>query len=236
MQESKVIESIGNSVCNSVFDVVSNVLQPATGAISQVCGTMLDNVIRESSNFGFGTSLSSVLSAIKSAQAEARTAAVNKLCGIAVCKNDAQANCKKYSVSGKTSLAVVLESNQGLCELVQTIADSACFPLDAEVHLEGGNTITMGALNVGDKILTADGTFEEVYFFSSRDWTRMEEFIRIHTDAECSTQAAGITCPPLTVTPGHYVFLATGNVSVASQVTVGDTLVRVGGQQVSNKW
>merc|ERR1712159_396079 len=40
-----------------------------------------------------------------------------------------------------------------------------CFPGDAVVQLQDGSTKTMTQLRVSDKVLSGDGTYQDVYFF-----------------------------------------------------------------------
>jgi len=52
--------------------------------------------------------------------------------------------------------------------MIQEALDKAglCFPADAQVQLESGKTTEMMHLKVGDRVLTGDGTYQDVYFFA----------------------------------------------------------------------
>jgi len=55
----------------------------------------------------------------------------------------------------------------------------ACFPADASVQLSSGQSITMEQLQVGDSVLTQDGTFSEVYVMSHANPDVVGEFVSI---------------------------------------------------------
>jgi hypothetical protein len=55
----------------------------------------------------------------------------------------------------------------------------ACFPADATVELEGHRTKQMDHLRVGDRVLTADGTYADVYVLSHQEPEVSSQFIRL---------------------------------------------------------
>jgi len=91
--------------------------------------------------------------------------------------------------------------------------DKVCFPADAMVFLESGEQVTMENLREGDQVLTTDGSFSEVFFFSHRlPKTHPNKFIQI--------SAEGFS---LDLSPSHYVFV-NGKLMEARNVKVGDTI------------
>jgi len=84
-----------------------------------------------------------------------------------------------------------------------------CFPGSAVVTLDNGNKKTMADLVVGDKVLTSNGTYSEVYMFSHRFVDAEATFVRL--------SAGNAT---LELTAGHYLYV-NGVLRPAEFVTVG---------------
>jgi len=87
---------------------------------------------------------------------------------------------------------------------------SSCFPANATVSLADGSTKTMSALEIGDKVLTENGEYSDVYMFSHRLTDSRSAFVRI---------AAG--GHSLMLTANHYLYV-NDKLAVASTVKVGD--------------
>lgn len=94
-----------------------------------------------------------------------------------------------------------------------------CFPSSATVELEGGATVAMADLSIGDRIRTAGGSFSPVYIFSHADPSVVAEFVQL-------TTASGHT---LRATSSHYLPVGGGLVAAGS-VTVGTWLTLAGGR------
>lgn len=87
-----------------------------------------------------------------------------------------------------------------------------CFPGTALVQLENGQTITMDALQVGDKVLVGPNTYSEVFLFSHAYRDALTTFVRLQT-------ASGT----LQISAKHYLYV-NGLVATADSVKVGDLL------------
>uniref|UniRef100_A0A7S1XBW5 Hint domain-containing protein n=1 Tax=Compsopogon caeruleus TaxID=31354 RepID=A0A7S1XBW5_9RHOD len=97
-----------------------------------------------------------------------------------------------------------------------TSDDGVCFPADAKVLLESGQVVAMENLRVGDKVLTSDGSYSEVFFFSHRvPRTSPNSFMEI--------SAEDIS---LALSPSHYIAI-NGRLTEARTVKVGDTISTV---------
>jgi len=115
------------------------------------------------------------------------------------------------------------DTNTGLaacgiyCYLVNALSgytyscsSGSCFPGNATVQLEDGSSKTMSALEIGDKVLTENGEYSDVYMFSHRLTDIRSAFVRI---------AAG--GHSLMLTANHYLYV-NDKLAVASTVKVGD--------------
>eukprot|EP00179_Madagascaria_erythrocladioides_P011157 CAMPEP_0198369236 /NCGR_PEP_ID=MMETSP1450-20131203/156105_1 /TAXON_ID=753684 ORGANISM="Madagascaria erythrocladiodes, Strain CCMP3234" /NCGR_SAMPLE_ID=MMETSP1450 /ASSEMBLY_ACC=CAM_ASM_001115 /LENGTH=871 /DNA_ID=CAMNT_0044076755 /DNA_START=1 /DNA_END=2613 /DNA_ORIENTATION=- len=89
---------------------------------------------------------------------------------------------------------------------------SVCFPEDASVELEDGSSIPMAKLALGNKVRVDVNKFEEVFFFSHREWEVTHRFVVLETEAR-----------NLTVSRNHLIPSGHGLVR-AGTVTVGDTV------------
>lgn len=94
-----------------------------------------------------------------------------------------------------------------------------CFPAGATVELEGGATVAMAALSVGDRVRTAAGGYSPVYLFSHADPSAVSAFVQL-------TTASGHT---LRATASHYVPVC-GRLVAAGAVAVGTRLTLAGGR------
>ena len=94
-----------------------------------------------------------------------------------------------------------------------------CFPGDAVVTLEGGRKKAMADLAVGDKVLTHNGVFTEVFMFSHRLEEATNTFLELKT-------AGGAT---LALTSNHYLYV-NGNLREAQYVKIGDSLTLASGK------
>jgi preprotein translocase subunit YajC len=93
-----------------------------------------------------------------------------------------------------------------------------CFPGDAVVTLSNGNTKTMAELQVGDKVLTHNGVYSEVFMFSHRLTEANTRFVEIKT-----------ATTSLAITPGHYLYV-NGALREAQYVKVGDNVTLASGK------
>jgi hypothetical protein len=93
-----------------------------------------------------------------------------------------------------------------------------CFPADAIVTLDNGNKKKMADLAVGDKVLTHNGVFSEVFMFSHRLEEASYNFIELKT-----------ATTTLAITPNHYLYV-NGNLREAQYVSAGDSLTLASGK------
>eukprot|EP00042_Codosiga_hollandica_P043431 m.411246 g.411246 ORF g.411246 m.411246 type:complete len:245 (-) comp56552_c0_seq4:120-854(-) len=97
-----------------------------------------------------------------------------------------------------------------------------CFPEDATVQLENGDTKTMAQLAVGDKVLVGPNLFSEVYMFSHKNTDATATFVTLATSGNHS----------LALTADHYIY-ANDKLMTAGSVKVGDVLQAADGSEVS---
>jgi len=95
-----------------------------------------------------------------------------------------------------------------------------CFSGDTTVDVLGKGTTRMDQLDVGDKVLGADGTYTTVYSFGHLDAGLLTDFVQIYTSNK----------QPLEMTGDHLLYVyneTTGRKSLvpAGQVTIGDLLI-----------
>lgn len=100
--------------------------------------------------------------------------------------------------------------------------DKACFPNDASVVVEGQGTVAMRDLNVGDRVLVADGAYSEVFMFTHRLLDGVRTFVRIEV-------ASGNV---LRASPGHYLPVEGKGLVAAGEVGVRD-VVRLGNGELA---
>ena len=93
-----------------------------------------------------------------------------------------------------------------------------CFSGLTTVDVQGQGTTRMDALKVGDAVLTADGTYSEVYSYGHFAPERKVEYLQIQTDVSRQNQQ-----PPLEISAEHLLY-ANGQLVPASKVKVGDAL------------
>eukprot|EP00042_Codosiga_hollandica_P043426 m.411280 g.411280 ORF g.411280 m.411280 type:complete len:242 (-) comp56552_c0_seq12:132-857(-) len=98
----------------------------------------------------------------------------------------------------------------------------SCFPEDATVELENGDTKTMAQLAVGDKVLVGPNLFSEVYMFSHKNTDATSSFVTLTTSANQS----------VSLTADHYTY-ANGKLMTAGSVKVGDVLLAADGSEVT---
>jgi len=95
---------------------------------------------------------------------------------------------------------------------------SKCFPANATVLLESGETKPMADVRVGDSVLAAPGVFSKVYMFSHRLAETNSAFVTLTTDAGAELQ----------LTQDHYLYV-NGVLATAGAVRVGDALTLASG-------
>eukprot|EP00042_Codosiga_hollandica_P043432 m.411249 g.411249 ORF g.411249 m.411249 type:complete len:246 (-) comp56552_c0_seq5:132-869(-) len=129
---------------------------------------------------------------------------------VADCVN-CQSGCNTNCPSGFTSWQCAAPSSSG-----------PCFPEDATVELENGDTKTMAQLAVGDKVLVGPNLFSEVYMFSHKNTDATSSFVTLTTSANQS----------VSLTADHYTY-ANGKLMTAGSVKVGDVLLAADGSEVT---
>jgi hypothetical protein len=93
-----------------------------------------------------------------------------------------------------------------------TLPPGACFSGENTVALEGGETIPIRSLNIGDKVLVQDGSYDSVYSFGHRNPTASSDYLRLATKSAA-----------LELSPDHMV-LVRDRLVPASTVQLGDFL------------
>ena len=106
-----------------------------------------------------------------------------------------------------------------------------CFSKDMTVQLEGEKVVKMSDLTVGDKVLTATGTYETVYAFGHYDATQEATFLQLHTTRSFggkhnnNNNNNNNNNKPLELTSEHMVFVHGSKQPVrAGNLKVGDIL------------
>jgi len=99
-------------------------------------------------------------------------------------------------------------------------ARPGCFSGDMTVDVFGKGAKRMDELDVGDEVLSAHGTYTQVYSFGHLDADLLTEFVQIHTSKK----------QPLEVTVDHLLYVYNDTTErerliPAGQVTIGDLLV-----------
>jgi Hint module len=90
---------------------------------------------------------------------------------------------------------------------------ASCFPGDATVELESGETKRMVSLSIGDRVHVGSGMFSPVFMFTHRLESESSQFTVLETDSGRS----------LSLSRGHYVYA--NNVLVpAKEIFIGDYL------------
>ena len=109
-------------------------------------------------------------------------------------------------------------------------SSSKCFPANATVLLENGETKAVSDLRVGDSVLAAPGVYSQVYMFSHR---------LADTNSAFVTLTAGVDTV-LQLTHDHYLYV-NGALATAGTVRVGDMVTLASGSRatvtaVSTAW
>ncbi|CAB9508229.1 expressed unknown protein [Seminavis robusta] len=79
-----------------------------------------------------------------------------------------------------------------------------CFSESALVQVASKGDIAMKDLQLGDRVLTASGTYQPVYSFGHYQTDHKATFLQIHTSIDSSSSK------PLEMTGNHLIFLANG--------------------------
>lgn len=82
-----------------------------------------------------------------------------------------------------------------LWKYIEEALKSTCFPSDAQVHVEGGGTKQMQHIRVGDRVLTSNGLYSDVYVLSHQDPHVSLGYINIRLDSNNTIEAS----------PGHFI-------------------------------
>lgn len=70
-----------------------------------------------------------------------------------------------------------------------------CFPADATVQLASGDTVPMLKLRIGDRVLTGDGTYSQVYVMSHQDGEHTAEFVELRLNRHTIAATEGHFLP-----------------------------------------
>ncbi len=95
-----------------------------------------------------------------------------------------------------------------------------CFPSSATVELEDGTTKTMDKVELGDRVMVADGAYSPVFMFTHKLADVETAFVSVTTDAG-----------ELALTAGHYIYV-NGNLLPAGSIKVGDHLTASNGRNL----
>jgi hypothetical protein len=118
---------------------------------------------------------------------------------------------------------------EAACPDITCSGGGVCFPATAEVELADGSKKSMDKVQVGDKVLVGEGSYSEVYFFTSAMKETTTSFVEI---------TAGDN--KLALTSGHYLYV-NGELTKAGRVIVGDVVTLADGSSakvsaVGSKW
>lgn len=116
---------------------------------------------------------------------------------------------KKTSTKNKDADAVADASDEDS----ETEDDSACFPANATVELQSGESIPMSEVSVGDMVKVGVDEFSRVFMFTHKSSDSVNEFVSLTTTSGAK----------LSLTSGHYLFV-NGALAAAKTVVVGDEL------------
>lgn len=139
-------------------------------------------------------------------------------------KCSANIKCSDYVTScSDVATGINNSPSSGSSGCVGTMVDcdsssSGCFPSVANVTLPDGSKKTMAALQIGDRVLSKGGSFQEVYMFSHRLEAIKSEFVAISTQAGQS----------IMLTPDHYLYV-NNKLATAATVKTGDKLTTATG-------
>jgi hypothetical protein len=90
---------------------------------------------------------------------------------------------------------------------------ASCFPADAIVEMQGGKSVPIAQIQVGDRVRVGPYEFSTVIMFSHRDSSALTMFVRLDTSERTAIH----------LSPSHYIY-ANRRLVVASAVRVGDSL------------
>jgi len=109
-----------------------------------------------------------------------------------------------------------------------------CFPADATLELQGGATVAMDALKVGDVVRVGAGAgveaFSKVYMFTHKDADVKAKFVKIMISSTTTTTKQSVR-----LTAGHYLYV-NGKLQTARTVKVGDTVSAGNVTAVTTEW
>ncbi|CAB9500985.1 Protein hedgehog [Seminavis robusta] len=99
---------------------------------------------------------------------------------------------------------------------------SPCFSKESTVYVWGKGVTEMRHVKVGDRVLTADSGFEQVYAFGHRDESRVAKFLKIHT-TDLNANLKRQHYPALEITEEH-LLRVNNTFQPAKGLVVGDVL------------
>lgn len=118
-----------------------------------------------------------------------------------------------------------LSEYQGADDLGQSEGrDSAasCFPGNAVLTQESGTSVKISQVQIGDRVLDAEGKYTDIFLFTHRDGnSALHEFVELTTGKESSSK--------LTLSPGHYAYTSAG-LKPAGEVQIGMSLIEFSGK------
>lgn len=97
--------------------------------------------------------------------------------------------------------------------LTAPLDEGACFPEDSTVTTSDGSFVAMKDLKIGTRILSAAGTYSEVYLFGHRDTQSWMRVVELRTSDSKTVRMSA----------GHYIYV-NGAVQTAGTVVAGDRL------------
>lgn len=100
--------------------------------------------------------------------------------------------------------------------------DGVCFPADATVELEDGSIKKMDQVELGDRLLVADGVYSDVFMFSHKDAASVHRFVKMTTVDGRSVSA----------TAGHYLYI-NDRLAAAASAKAGDMLQSSDGSNIA---
>jgi len=108
----------------------------------------------------------------------------------------------------------VIDSTNYDCDTCKKSSGGGCFSNNMKAHVEGKDSVEMQHLNLGDRVLVANGTYESIYSFGHTSRDTLSDFLRLRTQSSV-----------LELSKDHMVYAIDKPVPIpADQVKVGDIL------------
>ena len=99
-----------------------------------------------------------------------------------------------------------------LWKFIENALKNICFPADAFVQTPSGS-LSMAALQVGDKVLALDGSYSDVYALSHEDHRPLLQYVQIRTQENAIDMSAKHFVPVSVGCDGTMIYTRAADVS-----------------------